>query len=297
MEELTRLKRNVTRLAVASNIALIALKLAVGLFSGAISVISEAAHSGADLIASLVAFFAVRQADKPPDNRHTYGYGKVENLSSIIESVLMISVAIWIVCEAVGKLNGPGVPGYIEYGIAVMILSVIVNWHVSAKLYAAAERTGSHALEADALHLRSDVWTSSGVLAGLAIMKLTGLCWLDPAIAIVVAVIIFKAGYSMARKSLRELTDASLPPEDEEVIRRIIGNHREIVSFRRLRTRRSGSHRLIDVSILLDKEMNIDQAHAICDEIETEIAGVFAPCDTVIHLEPYKLRLSPESNW
>lgn len=293
VEETVRLKRRVTWLAIASNMALILLKLAVGLVSGVISIVSEAAHSAVDLVASLVAFFAVRQSEKPPDDRYTYGYGKVENVSGISESLLMMIAAAWIAYEAVEKLYSPKAPVYIEYGMVVMGLSVIVNWYVSGKLSKAAGQTGSQALEADALHLRSDVWTSLGVLAGLAAIKMTGFYWLDPVIAIVVAMVIFVSAYSMMQKSLRELTDASLSPEDNEIIHTIIGRHPEIVSFHRLRTRRSGSHRLIDVSIVLSKEMNIDKAHGICDAIEADIAGVFAPCDTVIHLEPCSLGLSP----
>ncbi len=297
MERFINSKLAVARLSVTSNAVLVLLKLAVGLYGGAISILSEAVHSIIDLAASSIAFFAVRQADRPPDGHHTYGHGKIESLSGVIESLLMIFVALWIIYEALVKLHSPGVPKYLDYGIGVMLLSVLINWHVSGKLFAVAGRTGSHALEADALHLRADVWTSLGVLGGLCAIKLTGFNWLDPVIAIAVAALIIKAGFSMTRKSLRELTDVSLPPEDEKIIRRIINNHPEIISFHRLRTRRSGSQRLIDVSIFLDRNMNLNKAHAICDEIEAEIAAVFAPCDTVIHLEPSGLDLSLEKGW
>ena len=297
MERFVDSKLGVARLSVTSNTVLVLLKLAVGLYSGTISILSEAVHSLIDLVASLIAFFAVRQADRPPDGHHTYGHGKIESLSGVIESMLMIFAALWIVYEALAKFHSHGAPEYLDYGIGVMLLSVLINWHISGKLFAVAGRTGSHALEADALHLRADVWTSLAVLGGLCMIKLTGFYWLDPVIAIAVAVLIIKAGYSMTRKSLRELTDVSLPPEDEKTIRRIINSHPAIISFHRLRTRRAGSRRLIDVSIFLDKNMNIDQAHAICDEIEAEIAAVFAPCDTVIHLEPSALNLSLEQGW
>lgn len=297
MERFINSKLGVARLSVTSNAVLVLLKLAVGLSGGAISILSEAVHSIIDLVASSIAFFAVRQADRPPDGHHTYGHGKIESLSGVIESLLMIFAALWIIYEALAKLQRPGTPEFLDYGIGVMLLSVLINWHVSGKLFAVAGRTGSHALEADALHLRADVWTSLGVLSGLCAIKLTGFNWLDPVIAIAVAALIIKAGFSMTRKSLRELTDVSLPPEDEKIIRRIINDHPEIISFHRLRTRRSGSRRLIDVSIFLDRNMNLNQAHAICDEIEAEIAAFFAPCDTVIHLEPSGVNLSLEKAW
>ncbi len=297
MEQLAASKIGVARLSVASNFILVILKLAVGLYGGAISILSEAVHSMLDLVASLIAFFAVRQADRPPDGHHTYGHGKIESLSGAVESMLMITAALWIVNESLAKLQNSGAPEHLDYGIGVMLLSVLINWHISGKLYAVAGRTGSNALEADALHLRADVWTSLGVLGGLCAIKITGLYWLDPVVAIAVAALIVRAGYKMIGKSLRELTDVSLPPEDEKIIRRIINEHPKIIAFNRLRTRKAGSRRLIDVSILLDRSMNLNQAHAVCDEIEAEIAAVFAPCDTVIHLEPSEFNLSLEKGW
>ncbi|MPM94316.1 Ferrous-iron efflux pump FieF [bioreactor metagenome] len=177
-------------------------------------------------------------------------------------------------------------PAFIEYGIAIMVVSIIVNYWVSGRLMAVARKTESHALEADALHLRADIWTSLGVLIGLAVIKVTGLAWIDPVIAIAVAAIVFKAGYGMTRKSLNELTDVALPPEEEEAIITIIRTHPEVISFHRLRTRRSGSYRLVDMHLILNKNMHLDKAHAVCDEIEAEIKCEFGLCDVVIHLEP-----------
>ena len=176
----TSLKQNTARLSVISNTLLVLLKLIVGLYSGAVSIISEAAHSGVDLIAALVAYFAVRRSDQPPDDQHAYGHGKIENLSGAVEALLIIGAALWIIYEAAEKIGSPKQPEFIEYGIGIMLVSIVVNWWVSSKLHAVAIQTGSHALEADALHLRADIWTSAGVLAGLVIIKVTGLAWLDP---------------------------------------------------------------------------------------------------------------------
>jgi cation diffusion facilitator family transporter len=280
------LKRSTAKLSVISNTLLVILKLAVGFASGAVSIVSEAAHSAVDLVAALIAFYAVRKSGKPPDAHHAYGHGKIENLSGAVEAVLIIFAALWIIYEAVGKLYSAHHPEFLEYGIMVMTVSAVVNWWVSARLLAVASATCSHALEADALHLRADVWTSLGVLAGLATIKLTGYVWLDPAIAILVAVIVFKAGYDMTKKSLYELTDVSLPEAEATIIRSILSAHPEVIDFHQLRTRRSGSRRLIDVHVVLEKTMHLDVAHAICDEIEAEIETRLAPCDVVIHLEP-----------
>jgi cation diffusion facilitator family transporter len=282
----SNLKERTARLSVISNFMLVLLKLAVGFFTGAVSLISEAAHSGVDLLASVIAFYAVRKADEPPDGNHAYGHGKFENLSGAVEAVLIVAAAVWIVYEAGNKINTAKAPEFLEYGIILMIISIGVNYWVSERLFKVAKETGSHALEADGLHLRSDIWTSIGVLAGLVIIHFTGFAWLDPVIAIVVAGVVFKAGYGMSKKSLYELTDISLPADEEQIIIDVITSHTEVISFHQLRTRRSGSWRLIDMHLILYKDMHLNKAHAVCDQIEAEIKEKLGPCDVVIHLEP-----------
>lgn len=286
MEQMNALKESTARLSVMSNTMLVVLKLIVGFSGGAVSIISEAAHSGVDLIAALIAFFAVRKAAKPPDAQHAYGHGKIEDLSAAVEALLIVAAALWIIYESAKKLSSPHTPELLEYGVAIMLISIGLNWWVSSRLLKVARSTGSHALEADALHLQADIWTSAGVLVGLVIIKITGLVWLDPLIAIGVALFVFKAGYEMTKKSFAELTDSSLPSEEEAAICRILDSHPSIIAYHRLRTRRSGSHRLIDVHLILYKEMPLDQAHQVSDEIEAEIETIMAPCDVVIHLEP-----------
>ncbi len=282
----SKLKERTARLSVISNTLLVVLKLVVGFYTGAVSIISEAAHSAVDLLAALIAFYAVRKADVPPDNNHAYGHGKVENLSGAIEAVLIIGAALWIVYEAGHKLTTTVVPDFLEYGIVIMLISIVVNYWVSSKLYKVAIQTGSHALEADALHLQADIWTSVGVLLGLVIIKMTGMAWMDPAIAILVAGVIFKAGYGMTKKSLYELTDISLPADEEQIIIDVIRTHPEVISFHQLRTRRSGSRRLVDMHLIFYKEMHLNKAHTICDKIEEEIKAKLEFCDVVIHPEP-----------
>lgn len=280
------LKQRTARLSVISNSLLVIVKLMVGLLTGAVSLMSEAAHSAVDLLAALIAFYAVKKSQQPPDEDHDYGHGKFENLSGAAEALLIVLAALWIVFEAAEKIKSSHQPEFIEYGIAIMLISIVVNHWVSNKLIHVARITGSRALEADGLHLRADIWTSAGVLAGLSIIRLTGLTWIDPAIAIIVAGIIFKAGYGMSKKSLYELTDISLPPEEEQLIIDILNAHSEVISFHRLRTRRSGSYCMIDMHVILNKNMHLDKAHAVCDQIEEEIRGRLGLCDVVVHLEP-----------
>jgi len=282
----SKLKQRTARLSVISNTVLVVLKLVVGYYTGAVSIISEAAHSAVDLLAAVIAFYAVRKADQPPDGNHAYGHGKVENVSGAVEAVLIIVAAMWIVYEAGNKLQKVYVPEYLEYGIVIMLISMAANYWVSSKLYKVAVQTGSDALEADALHLQADIWTSAGVLIGLVVIKITGLAWLDPAIAILVAGVVFKAGYGMTKKSLYELTDISLPIEEEQLIIDVVCSHTEVISYHQLRTRRSGSRRLIDMHLIFYKDMHLNKAHTVCDQIEAEIKEKLEFCDVVIHLEP-----------
>lgn len=284
--EKTKLKQQTARLSIISNSLLVLLKLIVGFYAGAVSIVSEAAHSAVDLVASVVAFYAVRKSGQPPDGNHAYGHGKFENLSGAAEALLIVVAAVWIIYEAADKFNAAQAPAYLEYGIVIMLVSIIVNYWVSGRLLKVAHETESQALEADALHLQADIWTSAGVLIGLVIIKVTGWAWVDPAIAVIVAVIVFKAGYDMTIKSVRQLTDVSLPPDEEKLIIDILTRHSAVIAFHRLRTRRSGSYRLVDMHLVLDKNMHLDMAHAVCDQLEAEIKAELGLCDVIIHIEP-----------
>lgn len=286
MENLDQLKQKTAWISILSNTLLVALKFIVGFYTGAMSLISEAMHSSVDLLAALIAFWAVHKSSVPPDTEHDYGHGKYENISSAIEALLIVGAAIGIIYEAAEKLNMESAPQFLEYGIAIMGGSMILNYFVSRRLMEVAKKTGSQALEADGLHLRADMWTSAGVLAGLLGMQLTGWYWLDPAIAIFVACIIFHAGWGMVTESTKELTDTSLPPEDEERIGAIFMQRKEVLGYHCLRTRKSGSYKLLDVHLLFDENMTLAKVHAICDDLEKQIHAAFGTFDVLIHPEP-----------
>ena len=286
MTEMDALKKQTAWLSIVSNTLLVILKLAVGLYVGALSLISEAIHSGVDLIAAFIAFWAVRKSVAPPDSEHDYGHGKFENLSSAVEALLIVGTALIIIYEAVHKFNTPLDPEFLQYGIYIMIISIIVNFFVSRRLIAVAKKTDSQALEADGLHLQSDVWTSVGVMLGLVGMKVFGFLWLDPVIAIVVALIIFRAGYKMVMESARELTDSSLSLEEEKIIGEIIMEHKDLIGYHHLRTRKSGSEKLLDVHVTFEKDMPLYKVHETCDDIEYKIRQKMGKFDVTIHPEP-----------
>ena len=280
-------KSNAAFISILSNTLLVGLKLAVGLSTGAISIISEAAHSGLDLVAAIIAFFAVRKASQPPDSRHAYGHGKFEDLSGSIEAILIIIAAVLIVREAAVKVFSPSAVEGLHLGMGVMIFSSGVNFFVARYLLRVAKATDSMALQADALHLQTDVYTSLGVLGGLLLMQLTGLPVLDPLVAIGVAVFIFKAGLDLVRKSVGELTDVRLPAAEEAKIRAILEEAMPIaVEYHKLRTRKAGSERHIDLHLVVSQYMTVGEAHRLCDEVEGIIKARLENCQVVTHLEP-----------
>ena len=283
--EVTKRKSRAALLAICCSLTLVIIKLAVGILSGAISIVAEAAHSFVDLLAAFMAYVAVRKSGLPPDDAHNYGHGKVENLSGAVESVLIVLVAVWIVYESVQKLMIGGKPDYLLYGMVCMAISVTSNIFVSRHLYKVAEATQSPALKADALHNEADIWTSGGVLVGLVLIKLTGWDILDPIIAIAMALIIFREGLKLTKANISDLIDANIA-EDDEAIRKLIARHQQIVSVHKLRTRRSGGSKHIDMHMVFDRDVTLRDAHELCHHIEKDIKDELGAYDVVIHCEP-----------
>jgi len=278
-------KVKIARLSVFSNTLLIIIKLAVGIISGSVSIISEAIHSSMDLIAAIIAFFSVRVSDNPPDSRHPYGHGKIENISGVIEALLIFVASAWIIFEAVRKLLGDEIVlESIWIGSLVMIVSAIVNLIVSRKLYKVVRETKSVALEADALHLKTDVYTSAGVAVGLALIMITGIEWLDPVVAILVALFIIKESYLLLRKAFTPLLDTAWNSDEiEELEARL---NRMEVSYHNLRTRVAGNYRFVDVHVEIPENESVGSAHKYCDMIENELTESFENLTVTIHVEP-----------
>lgn len=278
-------KAKVARLSIVSNTFLIILKVIVGLLSGSVSIISEAIHSSMDLIAALIAFFSVSISDNPPDSRHPYGHGKVENISGVIEAILIFVAAIWIIAEAVKKILGDeGSLEVIWLGSAVMLVSAVVNFIVSRRLYKVARETNSVALEADALHLMTDVYTSAGVAFGLGLILLTGIEWLDPLVAILVALFIIKESFSLLRRAFSPLLDTAWGQDEIEILERRL-NEME-VRYHDLKTRVAGNYRFIDIHVEIPENESVGQAHSYCDMIEDKLNAVYENLTVNIHIEP-----------
>ncbi|MGD9936066.1 MAG: cation diffusion facilitator family transporter [Methanoregulaceae archaeon] len=283
-------KQRAARLSVASNSVLVMLKLAVGLWLGSVAILSEAVHSGIDLVAAVVAWFAVRASGRPPDPEHQFGHGKYEDLSGLFEGALILVAAGLIIFEAVEKLlsGGDGLAfEAIGAGIAVMGLSSVVNWYVSGHLMRVAKATESIALESDAWHLRTDVFTSLGVLVGLVAIRLTGIVALDAVVAIGVAFLICRAAWDLCRRAGASLIDERLPDEEERRIRTIIAEHGEhVAEFHALRTRRSGPNRFVDLHLCVARSLTVEEAHGLADRLKSEIRQALPRCSVVIQIEP-----------
>ncbi len=287
-------KQSVAALSVASNAALVAGKIAVGLLTGSVSVLSEAIHSGIDLLASLIAFVAVRTAGKPADEEHPWGHEKVENLSGAIEAILIFVAAIWIIWESVHKMLHPRPLETLGLGVAVMGMSAVINYFVSRVLFRVGKETDSIALVADAWHLKTDVYTSLGVMGGLALIWLgtlvlpgVSLVWLDPVVAIAVALLIVRAAFNLTRQSIADLLDTSMPEEERAWISGYLGSQRpDVCGFHKLRTRKAGPKRFVEFHLLVDAQMHVDESHRIADRVTAGIHSRFHSCQVTVHIEP-----------
>ena len=281
-------KSAVARLSIYSNVSLTLLKLFAGLLSGSVSILSEAIHSGMDLIASIIAYVSVRRSAEPPDMRHAYGHGKYEDIAGLIEALLIIIAAFIIIYEAVSKLFHPHEfeSSLLLLGIVIMGISAVANIFVSHRLMKVAKETDSIALESDAWHLRTDIYTSVGVMVGLIVVYLTGITFLDPLIAIFVALIILKAGFSLIKRSYNDLIDCSLSEEEREEIEAIVLQYKDtFVNMHRLRTRRAGPEMFIEFHIAVEANTSVHNGHALLDTIEEALLKVYPRATVTIHLE------------
>jgi cation diffusion facilitator family transporter len=281
-------KQKVAALSIISNTLLVTFKLIAGLLTNSVSIIAEAIHSSLDLLAAIIAFTAVKISGRPPDKTHRYGHGKFENVSGTIEALLIFVAAIWIISEAYQKIINGSAVETIGIGIGVMAFASLANWIISNILMKTARKTDSIALEADAMHLRTDVYTSLGVMLGLLVLSLTGIQILDPLIALSVALLIIKAAYELTVKALVPLLDVALPAEEEAEIENALQMiiPQGMINFHQLRTRKAGSERYVDMHLVVQRDLNITQVHDLCDQIEKEIELRLKHVHVMVHAEP-----------
>jgi cation diffusion facilitator family transporter len=288
-------KTRAATVSIVSNSILIALKVVAGVITGSIAILTEAVHSSIDLVASVVAYVSVRKAEEPADEDHPYGHDKVENMAAVIEGMLILVGAGIIVFESARRLVDVPEVESLGIGIAVIGFSCAANLAVSTYLYRQANATESPALEGDAAHLRTDALTSFGVLAALVLVETTGVEQLDPIAALVVAAAIVYAGVRILSRSSRVLVDEALPDDELRSIRHAIEGHAapEVIGFHKLRARRAGSRRYIDLHVQFRDGTSLSRAHELAHELERAIGARVRGADVLIHLEPQEAAEHP----
>ena len=293
-----REKRLVAFSSVIAAIFLTVIKLIVGLLTRSLGLLSEAAHSGLDIVAAAVTFFAVRASDRPADATHTYGHGKVENFSALIETLLLFITCAWIVYEAVKRLFFQEVVVEANYwSFIVMGLSIVIDVSRSRALMRVAKKHGSQALEADALHFSTDIWSSAVVIGGL-IAVIIGQAvepsnpelasWLfraDAIAALGVSGIILFVSYKMGRRSIKSLMD-SAPQGVNLEIEKAVANLQGVVAVERVRSRQSGPSTFVDMTLAVESTASLEEAHAIAENAESAVRDLLPRCDVMVHVDP-----------
>lgn len=285
-----RANRSAVLLAVGSNTLLMLAKFAVWLVTGSVAVLSDAANSAGDLVASAIAFAGVRAAARPADEDHPYGHEKTENLAAAVEGVLVLVAGLAVAAEATRQLlSGDDSLVRLDLAIAVMAVSAVVNLLVSTRLRRVARRTGSPAVEGEAAHLASDVWTSAGTVVGLVLVALTGWDPLDALVGIVIAAYVIVVGARLLWRAVQVLLDGSLPPDELAAIEAVLAGFTQSdgVSFHALRGRRAGSKRHVDLHMVVPPETTVRNGHVMSGRVKSAVQRTVPNTDVLIHLEDH----------
>jgi cation diffusion facilitator family transporter len=280
--------RNKNRIALSSVIAAVFLtsfKFVVGFLTGSLGILSEALHSALDLVAAVITLFAVRIADRPADKEHNYGHGKVENLSALIETFLLLVTCFWIIYESINRLINKHPIEVNIFSYLVIITSIVIDISRSRALYKVAKKYNSQALEADALHFSTDIWSSLVVLFGLIAYDLFGYIYADAIAALIVALIVLSISFRLGKRAFDVLIDrapSDLTDEINQVIFKIPG----VLDFHDVRVREGGAYKFVELNIHVKKDLSIEDAHAISENVEDEISKTIPNCKVTVHIEP-----------
>ena len=297
-------KRGKTAAALSSVIAAVGLtsfKIIVGLLTNSLGILAEAAHSGLDLAAALMTFFAVRVADKPADREHPFGHGKAENISALFETLLLLVTSAWIIYEAIHRLTSPQVHVSVTvWSFLVMGTSIIVDVTRSRILLRAAKKYHSQALEADALHFSTDIWSSSVVILGLVLVLLgrafPALAFLekgDAIAALVVAIIVIFVAGQLGVRSIQALLDSAPKNGEHEAIIREVGRIGKVANVHAVRIRSSGARWFVDLHVTMDGNTTLAESHRVTERIERKVQAILPDSDVTVHVEPLEMAETP----
>jgi cation diffusion facilitator family transporter len=280
-------KEGAARLAIVAVSLLMVIKTAASIITGSIAIRADAIHSVIDLFGVIIGYTGIKIASKPPDERHPFGHGKAENIAGVVIAAIIFIAAIIIAYQAVTRLIAGGVVEMVPLGIYVTTAAVAINLLVSWYLLRVARATESIALEATARDLMADVLSSVAVLVGLILVQFTGIAILDPIVALLVAILIGRTAFLTMRKSFGGLMDIRLPQAEEDEIVAAIEKHADLIAgFHKMRTRKAGSQRYIDFHLVVSRNLSLERAHQLCDELEREIEERLSGTSVTIHVEP-----------
>lgn len=276
-------------LSIGAAAFLTAVKVALGVVTGSVAVFSEVIHSGSDLVAAIVAFWAIRAARKPPDRDHPYGHDRAENLAALLQGALVVAAGAFVAVEATRRLFGDPEPvRQINLAVAVMAVSAAIAWAVSLRLRSVAKRTRSAALAADAVHLATDVWTATAVLAGLVAVRITGSRWIDAAVALAVSALVIVTGIRLCWASANVLADSNLPDSEIAQVEAVLAEFAaEGLSFHKLRGRQAGRKRHIDLHMVVSPETTVREGHQLSGRVKHAVASAIPNAEVLIHLEDH----------
>ncbi len=279
--------RSFALLSIGAALLTIGLKLGAYFITGSVGLLSDALESVVNLVAAVIAFWALTIADRPPDEEHAYGHSKVEYFSSGVEGGLILLAAGSIALAAIGRLRQPQPLEAIGLGLSISVVAAAINGGVAYVLLRAGRRLRSPTLEADAHHLLTDVWTTGGVVLGVGLVALTGWLVLDPVIALVVAANIVWTGVRLLRSTGLGLLDTALPDKDQATIDATLEPYRrEGVTFHALRTRMAGARRFMSLHVLVPGDWTVQRGHELLEHIESDLRGALPGITVFTHLEP-----------
>jgi cation diffusion facilitator family transporter len=290
-----RSKRRAAWLSVALTGSSVAVKGAVAVATGSSAILAETAHSFSDLLAALIALAAVRAADRPPDPQHPFGHQKLEHVSAVVEGLILIVVALFVVIQSARSFGAPVENSGL--GIVVMGISAGASFFVARRVSRVAKNSHSAALEADSAHIAADVWSSAGTAAALVIIALTGWVEVDSIFGIAISAWVAATGGRLVLNGVRVLVDETVSQDDLDTIRDTLESTKPagVISYHRLRARRSGAVRHVDVHVVVDAQMTVAEAHVITDRIETSLEERLPSADVVVHVEPAGSEPEPDA--
>jgi len=280
-------KKRVALISVLAAVFLTGFKLLIGILTGSLGILSEALHSALDLVAAVITYFSVRMSDKPADENHNYGHGKVENLSAFLETILLLITCVWIIYEAVQRLvSGETHIEVTIWSYIVIVSSIIIDINRSRMLSKAAKKHNSQALEADALHFSTDIWSSAVVLLGLVCANF-GFYFADAIAALGVALIVLFVSLKLGKRAIDMLLDKA-PHDTVNLVKQNLAGYAEVKHFHGLKVRTSGADTFIKINLHMDPRLSLLEVHELCDKIEKDLNNLIPRSEVYLHAEPHE---------